>query len=327
MSKQSLKRWLDARDAYLGHGFPYIQDRSKRRPRRRRRTGSSRTTLDGRSRSIFTIDSDRFSARERMSAGKQRRLSRNKLISQSAADLRRSGLLECLRAFVRSPIRSLRRRRRRPPLRTQGQLLRTPLIYDHFDDKCIGTEVAPRTAHRSHGERRDQSVQADLARPQLKLHHEHDRSMVDGERRQRTRSVRRHVEYSDKTTETDFILNFIHGEKEKGGGGEEEKETDDDKAIRSAAGGGAAREEKIGSSNVERDQSLAMSKSEQHSKNKYEAARSINGSNRVVPVAADQLDKAGSNKVRDTNDHCNGSRSTIVTTSDSTASVHEQLLR
>ena len=323
MSKQSLKRWLDARDAYLGHGFPYIQDRSKRRPRRRRRTGSSKSTIDGRSRSIFTIDSAQFSARERMSVGKQRRLSRNKLISRSAADLRRSGLLECLRAFVRSPIRSLRRR---PPARTEGQRRRTPLIYDHFDDKCIGTEVAPRAVRPSHGERHDRSVQADLARPQLKLHHEHDRSMVDGERKQRTRSVRRPVEYSDKTTETDFILNFVHGEKEKG---EEEKETDDDKAIRSAAAaarGGGAREEEIGSyvvdsSNVERDQSLAMSKSEQHSKDKNDTARSINGSNRVVPVV-DQR-----SKVRETNDHCNGSRSTIVTTSDSTASVHEQLQR
>ncbi|CAF1429206.1 unnamed protein product [Adineta steineri] len=35
MSKQSLKRWLDARDAYLGHNYPYIMERFKRRHRQR----------------------------------------------------------------------------------------------------------------------------------------------------------------------------------------------------------------------------------------------------------------------------------------------------
>ncbi|CAF4556537.1 unnamed protein product, partial [Rotaria magnacalcarata] len=30
MSKQALKRWLDARDAYLGHQYPYVIEKFQR---------------------------------------------------------------------------------------------------------------------------------------------------------------------------------------------------------------------------------------------------------------------------------------------------------
>ncbi|CAF4938421.1 unnamed protein product, partial [Rotaria socialis] len=37
MSKQGLKRWLDARDAYLGHQYPYVIEKFKHLRRRRQR--------------------------------------------------------------------------------------------------------------------------------------------------------------------------------------------------------------------------------------------------------------------------------------------------
>ncbi len=332
MSKQSLKRWLDARDAYLGHNYPYIQERLERhrRRRRRRKTKSSNEEnkiIDYESAvSVCSIDSDRFSVPELISTGQQRRLSRRdshiKQISQSETNLRRKrSLFECLKSFVQAPIRSLSRlslRKRQSPKRIQ-------IIHDHFDDKCVGTEINEQKLIRTNIERKDQSTQANIPRPQIKLHHEFDTSMVVGEKKQRIRSVRRDVDYLDKATETDFILNFAIIEKERRGEEEEEKvdNDEDDKAIRRSI------EKEIIDSyqeqyNVEQEQHQlpSMLNSGQRKKRKTESQQIqnlTNTGNRIVPLT-DLIQST-------TNDKQNGSRSTILTSSESSASTHEQLLR
>jgi hypothetical protein len=96
---------------------------------------------------------------------------------------------------------------------------KTQIIRDHFDDKCIGTETYEPILLKPYIEQTDQAVQVDLAPPQIELHHEYDTSMVDGEKKQLIESDRPNVEYSDKTTETDFVLNT---EKENEKSSEEE---------------------------------------------------------------------------------------------------------
>ena len=328
MSKQSLKRWLDARDAYLGHNYPYIQERFERHRRRRRRKtklgDEENKIIDYESAvSICSMESDRFSVPELISTGQQRRLSRResrtKQISQSETNLKRKrGLFERIKEFVQAPVRSLSRlslRKRQSPRRVQ-------IIHDNFDDKCIGTEASERKILRTNIERKDQSTQANIPRPQIKLHHEFDTSMVVGEKKQRIRSVRRDVDYLDKATETDFILNFAIIEKERKGK-EKVDNDEDDKAIRRRT-----EKEKIDpyqeQYNVEQEQhrSPSMLNSGQRKKRQIESQQIqnlTNTGNRIVPLT-DLIQSSATEKQ-------NGSRSTILTSTDSTASTHEQLLR
>jgi hypothetical protein len=335
MSKQSLKRWLDARDAYLGHNYPYIQERFERYRRRRRRKTKSTKTDDQmidyeEAISIFSVDSNRFSVPELNSSGKQRRLSRKdsriKPISQSETNLRRNrGLLECIKTFVQSRVRSLSRLSLRKP----RQQKKPQIIHDNFDDKCVGTEISEQRIYRTNIERNDQAIQVNLARPQIELHHEFDTSMVEGERKQRIRSVRRYVEYSDKATETDFILNFANVEKERREEKEENEVDDDedDKATRRSI-----EKEKIDPYNEqynaqqEQHQLPSMSNSGHRKTRKNEpqqAQKLTNTGNRIVPLT--DLFPTSTND--ENNDQQNGSRSTIFTPTESNASTHEQLQR
>ena len=330
MSKQSLKRWLDARDAYLGHNYPYIQERFERHRRRRRHRKTKSDNEENRiidyesAVSICSMDSDRFSVPEMISTGQQRRLSRRdsrtKQISQSETNLQRKrGLFQRIKEFVQAPVRSLSRlslRKRQSPRRVQ-------IVHDHFDDKCIGTETSERKILRTNIERKDQSTQANIPRPQIKLHHEFDTSMVVGEKKQRIRSVRRDVDYLDKATETDFILNFAIIEKERKGK-EKVDNDEDDKAIRRRT-----EKEKIDpyqeQYNVEQEQHRlsSMLNSGQRKKRQIESQQIqnlTNTGNRIVPLT-DLIQSSTTEKQQ------NGSRSTILTSTDSTASTHEQLLR
>lgn len=335
MSKQSLKRWLDARDAYLGHNFPFIQDRKKRFRRRHHRNIQSHTKTDNIidyecAASVLSIDSDRLSIPELKFSGKQRRLSRKdnrrKPISQSETNLRRKiGCFEGIKSLAQSSVRSLSRlspRKCQTPKRTQ-------IIHDHFDDKCVGTEISERNPHRENIECKDQTTQANIPRPQIKLHHEYDTSMVVGEKKQRIRSVRQDVEYHDKATETDFIITISSGivEKERRRRGEEEehqvKNQMNDKATRAdihQENGDSDQNQ----SHLEQDEhpSASMSKSIDQKKTKKmelqqpsPAAGQI-FNNRIGPIA--DLDRRT---------HDNGSNTTILTSTESTTSAHEQLLR
>ena len=341
MSKQSLKRWLDARDAYLGHNFPYIQDRKKRFRRLRRKLPSTTKTnqmIDYEcATSILSMDSDRFSVPELTTTGKQRRYSRKdnrrKPISQSETNLRRkTGCFEGIKSLAQSSVRSLSRL----SPRKSPKLKRIEIVHDHFDDKCVGTEISERNPVRSNVERKDQTTQANIPRPQIKLHHEFDTSMVVGEKKQRIRSVRRHVEYRDKATETDFILNIdsVIIEKDKRTRAEEEEEH---QVKNHAYDKGTRRDidqEKGDSdqnqSNIEQDehQSPTMSTSADQKKkktnNKMELEQPPAGqhlNNRIVPLT--NLDRT----TRTHQDKETGSRTTILTSTESNASTHEQLLR
>jgi hypothetical protein len=329
MSKQSLKRWLDARDAYLGHNYPYIQERLERH-RRRRRTKSSKEDnkmidYDG-TVSILSFDTDQFSAPELNSGRKQRRLSRKdsytRRISQSETNLRCTGrsLFERIKSFVQSPVRSLNRLSMR-----KKQQKKTQIIHDNFDDKCVGTEISKQTTFQTNVQRNDQAIQVNLARPQIELHHEFDTSMVDGEKKRRIRSIRRYdIEYSDKATETEFILNFANVDKERR---EEKKLNDeeDDKATRR----GIEKEQiapHIKQSNVEQHQLPSMPDTGQHKTRKNESIQSpkyTNTGNRIAPLT--DLFQATTNN--ENNDKEIGSRSSILSPTDSNISVHEQLQR
>ncbi len=344
MSKQSLKRWLDARDAYLGHNYPYILESFERhRRRRRRRTKSTKSTKSEKEYnkmidyegavSVLSIDSDHFSVSELISNEKQRRLSRRdshtKRISHSEINLRRNrgrdhgcGLLRRIKSFVQSPVRSLSRLSPR-----KQQQKKTQIIHDNFDDKCVGTEISEQRIYRTNIEQNDQAIQVNIARPQIELHHEFDTSMVDGERKQRIRSVRRHVEYSDKATETDFILNFANVEKERREE-REEKEVDDDEDDKATRRG--IKKEKVDPYNEqynaqqEQYQLPSMSNSGHHKKRNNESQQSqriTDTGNRIVPLT--NLFPTSSNN----ENKQNGSRSTIFTPTDSNTSTHEQLQR
>lgn len=335
MSKQSLKRWLDARDAYLGHNFPYIQDRKKRFQRRRKHPSQTKSDqiIDYEcAASVLSIDSDGFSVPELTFSGKQRRFSRKdnrrKPISQSETNLRRKiGCFEGIKSLAQSSVRSLSRLSPRKSPKPK----RTEIIHDHFDDKCVGTEISERNPIRMNIERKDQSTQANIPRPQIKLHHEFDTSMVVGEKKQRIRSVRRHVEYHDQTTETDFILNIESVIVEK------EKKRENEHQVKNHAHDKNTRrdidQEKGDSdqnqSNIERDehQSPTMSDSADQTKKKKKMGLQQPSSsgqhlnNRIVPLTdLDQTTTSHTNKET-------GSRTTILTSTDSNASTHEQLLR
>jgi hypothetical protein len=327
MSKQSLKRWLDARDAYLGHNYPYMIERRLRRRHRRRRKSSKEADkmIDYEEAiSIFSLDSGRFTVPELISSGQKRRLSRKdshtKPISHSETNLRRSGsLLQRIKSFVQSPVSplsclSLRKQQRK----------KTQIIHDNFDDKCVGTEISERRIFQTNIERNDQGIQVNLPRPQMELHYEYDTSMVDGEKKQRTRSARRYVEYSDKTTETDFILNFANVEKERR---EEEKEVnvdEDDKATRRDI-----EKEKLDPYTEQYNvQQPSMSDTNQRKAKKNQSIQSpkfTNTGNRIVPLT--DLFQTSINNEHENNDKQNGSRLTILTQTESNISVHEQLHR
>lgn len=352
MSKQSLKRWLDARDAYLGHQFPFVQERPKRyRWRRRhciRRAGpadrdqqtspsdmnEARIIDYDEALSILTMESEQDSVREVQSRERPCRSSGKDSFTQTAIDsetnLRHVGCFDRIKSFVQSPVRSLSRLSSR--LRTAQPSAhepekRTQMIHDHFDDKCVGTEISERIPSRTDIQRHDQSVQVDLVRPQIELHHEYDPSMVDGERRERIRSARRlPVECSDKTTETDFILNFANVKEEK----RAEKEHDD-KATRSSR---EEEEEEVDSHikqpNVQQPsqhQSMSLFDSNQPTTadSSIPLSKSSNRRNRIVPLT-DLLQTSMTNG-REKNDFHHGSRSTILSATESNISVHEQLLR
>jgi hypothetical protein len=332
MSKQSLKRWLDARDAYLGHGYPYIQERFERH-RRRRRTKSSKEDnkmIDyDEAVSILSLDTDQFSVPELISNEKQRRLSRKdshiRRISHSETNLRCSGrsLFERIKSFVQSPIRSISHL----SIRKSQQSKKTQIIHDNFDDKCVGTEISERIIFRKNVERNDQAIQVNLARPQIELHHEFDTSMVDGEKKQRIRSVRRYIEYSDKATETEFIVNFANVEKERR---EEKKLNDDedDKATRRDIEG-EQKDPYTKQSNVEQQHQLpSMPDTGQHKTRKNESIQSskhTHTGNRIVPLT--DLFQTTTNNENKNNDQQNGSRSTILSPTESNISTHEQLQR
>ncbi|CAF0814174.1 unnamed protein product [Adineta ricciae] len=337
MSKQSLKRWLDARDAYLGHNYPYIQDGLRRHQRLRRRKArkETNTMIDyDETVTILSMESDRFTLPELTYTNSQRRLSRKesftRRLSRSETNLRRPGsLLQRIKSFVRSPVASLNRL----PCRKRARK-KTVIIWDNFDDKCIGTETSESTTSRTNIKRSDQGVQANLPRPRIELHHEIDTSMVVGEKRQRTRPVRKDVEYHDKAIETDFIENFVTVQREK-----KEKEVNahkNDKTTRSDA-----EKENINPStseqyNVEQYQASdndddkhhlpSMSTSDRQRNKKtneaIKASRFTNAGNRIAPLT----DLFHSSTINE-NDKQNESRSAIVTPTESNTSVHEQLYK
>ncbi|CAF0755837.1 unnamed protein product [Rotaria sordida] len=342
MSKQALKRWLDARDAYLGHEYPYIQEKSEHHRRRRRRQKRKSIKdddkmIDYEAISMFSIESERFNISERNSSEKQRQSSRkeNRIKSNknSQTNLRHSGgLLQRVKSFVQLPARSLSSL----SLKKQKEN-KTQIIYDHFDDKCIGTEISEPIRFRTNIERYDQAIQVNLVRPQIELYHEFDTSMVEGEKKPRIRSVRQNVEYSDKATETEFILNFANVEKEKREQKEENEVNDDhdgdDKATRHSI---KEEQEEIDSyiepSNVqEQQQKHLLSKMSDRNNHQIKNNQSIqlstytNTGNRIVPLT--DLFQTSNNDEIDNDNKQNGSRSTILTSTESNISIHEQLQR
>ncbi|CAF3928629.1 unnamed protein product, partial [Rotaria sordida] len=342
MSKQALKRWLDARDAYLGHEYPYIQEKSEHHRRRRRRQKRKSIKdddkmIDYEAISMFSIESERFNISERNSSEKQRQSSRkeNRIKSNknSQTNLRHSGgLLQRVKSFVQLPARSLSSL----SLKKEKQN-KTQIIYDHFDDKCIGTEISEPIRFRTNIERYDQAIQVNLARPQIELYHEFDTSMVEGEKKPRIRSVRRYVEYCDKATETEFILNFANVEKEKREQKEENEVNDDhdgdDKATRHSI---KEEQEEIDSyiepSNVQQQQQKhLLSKMSDRNNHQIKNNQSIqlstytNTGNRIVPLT--DLFQTSNNDEIDNDNKQNGSRSTILTSTESNISIHEQLQR
>ncbi|CAF2741197.1 unnamed protein product [Rotaria sp. Silwood2] len=340
MSKQALKRWLDARDAYLGHQYPYKQEKSEHHRRRRRRQKiksikEDDKMVDYEAISMFSIDSDRFHISERNLSEKQRQSSRKesptKVDNQSQANLRHSGgLLQRVKSFVQLPVRSSSRL-----LQQKQEETKTQIIHDHFDDKCIGTEISEPIIFQRNIERYDKAIQVNLARPQIELYHEFDTSMVEGEKKPRIRSVQQYVEYSDKATETEFILNFANVEKEKKEQKEEnEVNDDDDKATRHSI---KEEQEEIDSyiepNNVQQEQQQQHSLSKMSDTNNdklknnefIQSSTFTNTGNRIVPLT--DLFQTSNNDEIDHDNKENGSRTTIVTSTESNISIHEQLQR
>ncbi|CAF3328143.1 unnamed protein product [Rotaria socialis] len=346
MSKQGLKRWLDARDAYLGHQYPYVIEKFKHLRRRRQRqqrrkpqpTKEYYKIIDYEGLSMFSNDSDRFSALERLSSQKQTQSSRKesptKTLSQfeisprpSGSDC--SGVLQRVKSFVQLPVCSLSRL----SLRKQEEKKPTQIIRDHFDDKCIGTETSEPIGLRNDIERCDQAVQVDLARPQIELHREFDTSMVEGEKNERIRSVRHDVEYSDKATETECIINFANVQQETREGKEENEVNDDedDKATRLSI---KKEQEEVGPYieepyNVQQKHSLSqmadINDRKMRKKNKFiPSTKFTNVSNRIRPLTIDLL-QTSTNDVNDNKQ--NGSQTTILTSTESNTSIQEQLQR
>ena len=217
ISKQALRRWLDARDAYVGDQYPYVLEKWEHKHRCHRYCRHPQKSKAGAKKIIHYDDtlSDHFHVAKRISSGRQDPLNHNKYfirpVSYSEINLRQS-------------ISLLKR------IKTQGQLSGhllshlllgeqeqtvTKNIHDSFDDKSVGVDINEATLLRTNVEQHDQAIQVNLVCPQIELHYEFDTSVVDGEEEQRTRSVRRGVEYSDKVTETDFVLNFANVENKR----------------------------------------------------------------------------------------------------------------
>lgn len=317
MSKQAFKRWLDARDAYLGHQFPFLRQRPKsrrcaRHPHRRRRRRRNQSNADSQTRpssiktteksindddenveaiSIFTLGSEKIHEQKVLSREPSRRKENT---SHSESNLRRSGILERIKSFVQSPARSLSclSLRRRTAVNVSAQSKKkTQIIHDHFDDKCVGTEINDFRSLRSAYSRQDQSIQVDLVRPPIELRYEFDPTMVDGEKQvRRIRSVRTRVEFSDKTTETEFIsTSWPNVEKEEK---EERKKCNDDKAT-CLSQVETELDSYIKPANVEptsstlqAHQSISMPNSpdEKPTKSPIPSSKSSERSNRIVPL-------------------------------------------
>jgi hypothetical protein len=321
MSKLALKRWLDARDAYLGHQVPYIQQRLKpyrRRRRRRHRTRQGVVSItddderiidDHDDVSSLTIESDRFSEQktslnERPFQSSQSNDSITRF-DQAKTSARHSGCFERMKSFVTSPVRSLSHLSIRRRTAQQQQQNKTQMIYDHFDDKCVGREVDDRlVVVRANLQYRDESTQVDIARPSIQLYHEYDIGMVDGEKQQRMRSARYYVESSDKTTETDFIVNLINDEQDRG---EIKRNTDKASCPR--------RDEEKDNEQP----TLINSQSTNSLKHKHR-------SNRILPWK-NYLPTSIKHAREHKDEYRHGSRTSIVSPTESTMSVHEQLQR
>lgn len=347
MSKQALKRWLDARDAYLGHGYPYIIEKFKRLRRRRKRQQPKTIKkydkmIDYEVISMFSLDSDRFSALERLAADKPpqstRRETRSKTKSRSETSLQRvdDSLTKQIKSFDESPIHSISRLSVR-----KQEKKKTMIIRDHFDDKCIGTEISEPIRFQAHIEQCDQAIQVNLPRPEIELHHEFDISMVEGEKNQQIRSVQLDIEYSDKATETEFIFNFLNIEEQRKEEKEENKVNnveDDDRAIRQ----NIKEQEEMGpyteSYNVQQEREQQQQQQEQPSlsemsdnndleekRNKKSISSSIfkKTNKRIVPLA----DLFQTTTDDETQHKQNGSQITILTSTESNISIHEQLQR
>lgn len=70
-----------------------------------------------------------------------------------------------------------------------------PIIHEQVDDKCIGTETNESILFETDIEQIDESIQADLPTP-------------EDESKQQIQSDQESIEYNDKSTETDLILNI-----------------------------------------------------------------------------------------------------------------------
>jgi len=307
MSKPSLKRWLDARDAYLGYDFPYIQDHFIRQYRQRKtKSAKSKSQMIDYESAIsilsMEIDGNTIADLPPTSSGQQNRFNRKdtsvKRLSQSDTNIRRNlGFFDRLKEFIQRPVRSISRLSlHRSPRFRQPKHVR--IIHDNFDDKCVGTEKIERRLYRTDIQRQDQCLQTNIPRPKIHLHHEFDTSMVVGEKKQRIRSARHDVECADKAIETDVNFKSVNVVSEKR---EEQKLRDVN--------------HKTTTHHSEQSQSASMSidkKTKQQKKRQTQFVSSSNAGNRVVP--------------RNHNEQM-GSRLTILSSADSNLSTNEQLQR
>jgi len=90
------------------------------------------------------------------------------------------------------------------PLEQQQQ--EPQIMHDQVDDKCVGTEIDESILFETHIEQIDEATQADLPSPELELHPEYDTNMIEDEKKQEIQADQESIEYDDKGTETDLIL-------------------------------------------------------------------------------------------------------------------------
>lgn len=367
MSKESMKRWLNARDAYLGGQFPYRIDRPKpRRPVRRKpihvdslKTNRCVTEIEMETSSIIdtdrimdsdesismiTVESQHFThlddhsvaslPSEKVSNSPEcRDASTQSNTHSETVKMYHPRLFDRLKSWIRSPIHlfnclPFHHLRTLPESTPASDEQRRPdaieVHHDHFDDKCIETDnQLSETRISQLIEQHDQSIQVESACLSNKLQHKHDSSITDDEIRQaqnqRIRSSRCDIKYDDKSTATDFVLNFANVEKEKS---RDEKENDD-KAT-------CPKEEKeqdfnISQSNIEQRASMFLSDSRPLHSAPTPMIVSPHLSNRISPG-----NDHGSHSIKTSHgnsiDH-DLSRSTIISPTESDLSLQEQLQR
>jgi hypothetical protein len=146
MSESALKRWREARDAYLDGRYPH----KKKHRQIKQKNKTTTTTKKEETKSFFTCEPHQF----------------------SVTDL------------------SLEQQQQEVP----------QIIHDNVDDKCIGTETDV--------EQIDEATQADIPSPELELHPEYDINIIEDEKKEQRQSDQESIEYIDKATETDLILNI-----------------------------------------------------------------------------------------------------------------------